>query len=333
MLSVSNLGVIIQGPIHSKGRTMKDLQPREFDASENINQLFSRIKTLGASPLLVTWEDQDLSNLSNEVKDGYIRIKMPKFPLVFRLRNNVSGNNKYKQFYSVQKGVQYFEQKGIDYVLKIRTDQDFPIEVLLNYIESLNENDVGERIFTPLLNLDKPNMFYDFYYFSSTKIMLHFHYIMMNTKEICSNVHYDVFYRWKKRNEGIKVRDIQLIYPKYPLFTKQQLDLMNTAWLEDFSVFPRVCWREIIWRGEAFDESSVKPQFIFSEDNLDIRRIEILQKSHSSKFRIEVTPLLSFLISSRAEDHIRKLKIRARGALNRISRYRTMLIRRSENIG
>jgi len=333
LLSVSNLGVIIQGPIHSKGRTMKDLRPREFDASENINKLFSRINSLGANPLLVTWEDQDLSNLSVDVMNGYMGIRMPRFSLAFRLRNNVSGNNKYKQFYSVQKGVQYFEQKGVEYILKIRTDQDFPVEVLLNHIEAMKENEIGERIFTPLLNLDKPNMFYDFYYFSSTKVMLRFHHILMNSKEICSNVHYDVFYRWKKKNEGIKLGDIQLIYPKYPLFTKQQLDLMNTAWLESFGVFPRVCWREMIWRGEAFDESSVKPTFVFSEDDLDLRRSEILQKSHSSKLSIEITPLLSFLISSRAEDSLRKLRIKARGALNRIARFKSMFVGRSENIG
>ena len=312
---------------------MKDLRPREFDASENINKLFSRINSLGANPLLVTWEDQDLSNLSVDVMNGYMGIRMPRFSLAFRLRNNVSGNNKYKQFYSVQKGVQYFEQKGVEYILKIRTDQDFPVEVLLNHIEAMKENEIGERIFTPLLNLDKPNMFYDFYYFSSTKVMLRFHHILMNSKEICSNVHYDVFYRWKKKNEGIKLGDIQLIYPKYPLFTKQQLDLMNTAWLESFGVFPRVCWREMIWRGEAFDESSVKPTFVFSEDDLDLRRSEILQKSHSSKLSIEITPLLSFLISSRAEDSLRKLRIKARGALNRIARFKSMFVGRSENIG
>jgi len=124
-----------------------------------------------------------------------------------------------------------------------------------------------------------------------------------------------------------------LIYPKYPLFTKQQLDLMNTAWLESFGVFPRVCWREMIWRGEAFDESSVKPTFVFSEDDLDLRRSEILQKSHSSKLSIEITPLLSFLISSRAEDSLRKLRIKARGALNRIARFKSMFVGRSENIG
>jgi len=312
---------------------MKNLQPREFDASENINKLFSKINSRGASPLLVTWDDQDLSNLSVDVMNGYMRIKMPRFSLAFRLRNNVYGNNKYKQFYSVQKGVQYFDQKGVEYILKIRTDQDFPIEVLLNHIESMDDNEIGERIFTPLLNLDKPNMFYDFYYFSSTKVMLRFHHILMTTKEICSNVHYDVFYRWKKKNEGIKLADIQLIYPKYPLFTKQQLDLMSSAWLESFGVFPRVCWREMIWRGEAFDESSVKPTFVFSEDNLDLRRSEILQKSHSPKLSVEITPLLSFFISSRAEDYIRKLRIKARSVLNRITRYKSMLVRRSDNIG
>lgn len=61
----SAIGVVIQGPVQSIGRTMKDLHARHFDASENCLDLVKRIKEWGATPILTTWKNQDLKNLSH----------------------------------------------------------------------------------------------------------------------------------------------------------------------------------------------------------------------------------------------------------------------------
>lgn len=321
MISTTNLGVIIQGPIYSRGRTMKDLNPRNYDASKNINQIFERIKSTGATPILVTWKNEETANLSPNVVQSMIKIQMPKTSLIFRIRNNISKNNKYKQFYSVLAGVEELSSCNMQYVLKIRTDQDFPVEDIITYITELEESSIQERIFTPLLNLDKPNMFYDFYYFSSTATMRKFHQNMMNSKEICSNVHYDTFYRWGMRKSNVGLRNIFQIYPKYPKFTKSQLQLMYEIWKDSFHVLPRKCWRQLVWRGEAFDETSIKPKFVFSEDLLPIRTKEILEMPSVSRLRIELTPIISLFVTSSLEDRIRRIRLlnnRVRNKLNSI---------------
>jgi hypothetical protein len=317
LISIAKLGVIIQGPINSRGRTMKNLTPRNFDASENINQLFHRIVQTGAYPILVTWDSEDTHKLDLKVVNDALKIRMPSTSRIFRLKNNIERNNKYKQFYSVLAGVEELHFRNYDYILKIRTDQDLPIEALINHIVQIDEKTIEERIFTPLLNLDKPNMFYDFYYFSTTTTMKKFHQIMMYSKEICSNVHFDAFYRWGLRNSKIRARYVFNIYPKYPKFTKKQVQLMHDIWEDGFNVLPIRSWRELIWRGEPFDETSVKSRFIFFEDNLEMRIKDVLSLTSNSRFRFEVTPIISFFISSHIEDRIRQTRLLLARARNK----------------
>lgn len=309
MISVAEIGVIIQGPINSRGRTMKNLTPKNYDASENINQLFHRIVQTGAYPILVTWDFEDTRKLDTQVVKNTLKITMPGTSRLFRLRNNIARNNKYKQFYSVLAGVEELRFRNYDYILKIRTDQDLPIEELINHILQIDKKTIQERIFTPLLNLDKPNMFYDFYYFSTGTTMQKFHQIMMYSKEICSNVHYDAFYRWGLRNSGIGARDVFSIYPKYPKFTKKQVEQMHDIWKDSFNVLPFRVWRELIWRGESFDETSVKPTFIFFENNLEMRIKDIHNLKSNYRLRFEVTPMISFFISSHIEDRVRQMRL------------------------
>lgn len=309
MISTAKLGVIIQGPVNSRGRTMKNLNPRNFDASSNINQIFERIKSTGATPILVTWKNEETQLLSPEVVRNMIKIQMPEVSRIFRIRNNIKKNNKYKQFYSVLAGVEELSSRNMQFALKIRTDQDFPVEELISHITELEENCIQERVFTPLLNLDKPNMFYDFYYFSSTITMRKFHRTMITSKEICSNVHYDTFYRWGMRNSRIKISDFLRIYPKYPKYTPSQSNLIYDIWQDSFEVLPRKCWRELNWRGEAFDETSVKEKFRFTEDNLNTNLRAILEMPKVSIIRFEITPIISLFLSSAIEDRIRRLRL------------------------
>jgi hypothetical protein len=301
--------------------------PRDYDASENIEQLFSRIKKMGSHPLLVTWQSEETLKFSNEVSQQTIKILMPTRNIFFRFRNNITRNSKYKQFYSTSKGIEFFKGINFQFVLKIRTDQDLPIENLLIHISSLDPLAIGEKIYTPLLNIDKPNMFYDFYYFSTLETMEKFHKIMLETKEICSNVHYDAFYRWILRKEGINCSRILDIYPRYPSFTKSQAMLMYKAWGNDFDVLPRKCWRELIWRAEEFDETSVKPTFVFSDVDLVLRREEIIKRKYAASPHIEITAIPSFFISSRFEDKIREFQTLLRRIRNRVRKIRSLQVK------
>lgn len=324
MISISDVGVVIQGPILARGRTMNDLQPRDYDASVNVNKLFAKASQAGAGVVVVTWEGEDVSKLEPGTLNNTLIVEMPRKKWRFRTRNNFLGNNKYKQFYSTLKGAESLSQRGYKYVLKIRTDQEFPLEVLFQHVSRMSDFEVGSRIFTPLLNLDKPNMFYDFYYFSRTTTMLEFNQTLLSTKELCSNVHFDVFYRWISRHEKIRIKDLHLIYPRQPHFTVKQINFIINGWIKDFGVLPKDCWRGISWRGEPFLVSAVKQSFVFTESFSDDIKFQIAERKNSNRSRIDFFAMMSFWISSRLEDNIRMV----RANLVRLASRCTHLVRR-----
>jgi hypothetical protein len=318
MISISDVGVVIQGPILSRGRTMDDLQPRDYDASVNVNKLFAKASEAGAGVVVVTWEGEDVSNLDPVALNNTLIVEMPKQKWGFRARNNFVGNNKYKQFYSTLKGAESLSQRGYKYVLKIRTDQEFPLEVFFQHVSRMSDFEVETRIFTPLLNLDKPNMFYDFYYFSRTTTMLEFNQTLLSTKELCSNVHFDVFYRWITRHEKIRIRDLPLIYPRQPHYTIKQINFIISGWSKDFGVLPKDCWRGISWRGEPFLVSAVKQSFVFTESFSDEIKSQIAERKNSDRSRIDFTAIMSFWISSKLEDKLRVLRINLVRLVNKV---------------
>lgn len=308
MIEKSDIAVVIQGPIYSTGRTMKDLKHNLFDATNNVSQLSQRIEKWGAKQIVVTWKIENVENLKLGKSAHVVQTSMPSKSLWFRIRNNYSQNNKYRQFFSVQKGVEYSVGLGVKLVLKIRTDQNLDIENLLDYVHLQGQKDLSGKIYMPLLNLDKPNMFYDFYYFSDTKTMMTFNKQMVDSKEICSNVHYDAFYRWGylQKKRSILFNSLK-VYPSDRKFTKKQLDVILHSWKDSFEICPLRIWRSIEWRGEAFDDSSIKEDFIFSDQMLKEEYLSAISSRATVKQSADFLCLLTILLNSRAEDSLRKL--------------------------
>jgi hypothetical protein len=160
----------------------------------------------------------------------------------------------------------------------------------------------------PLLDLDKPNMFYDFYYFSDTKTMMTFNEQMVHSKEICSNVHYDVFYRWGylQKERSILFNSLK-VYPSDRKFTKKQLDVILRSWKNGFEICPLRIWRSIEWRGEAFDDSSIKEDFIFSDQMHKEEYLSAISSRATVRQSVDFLGLLTILLNSRAEDSLRKI--------------------------
>ena len=96
LVSIAKIGVIIQGPINARGRTINNLSPRNYDASKNINQPFYRVSKMGAHPILVTWDAEDTNKLDSDVlklkkndREDRIREIRLFFVRIFRKRTKI----------------------------------------------------------------------------------------------------------------------------------------------------------------------------------------------------------------------------------------------------
>lgn len=319
---LSEIGVVIQGPIQSFGRTLTDLNPRAYDATGDIKSTFKEIENLGAGAVVITWSKQDISSFSELEKKKIVQIGFPKKNILRVLRNDWNGNSKYRQYYSTLRGLQELKKNGYKYILKLRTDNLVDVRSLFEFLENLDASVANSYMFTPLINLDKPHMFYDFYAFGSLVKMEEFCNVILYQKERTTNVHFDVFFRWSKYVTGSKftLRDINLIYPKYPTYTKNQLEFMRNSLAMVFRPLPKNIWTSLYWRGEMQGDVALKDQYRFSEDTVSM----ILSDFDSTKYELRkkinmnYQSILSYFLTSRIEIHLFKFSAKLGGAKRKL---------------
>ena len=303
------IGVVIQGPIQSRGRTLTNLVHKNYDATNDIRSMLNEAFQAGIKPIVVTWDNQDLAAFTSHERKFIKCIPYYTPSLTQKLRNNWNKNSKYRQYYSTLYGVDHLIGQGCVYVIKARTDNYIPLLNLIKFILNLTTNEARNYFYTPLINLDKPHMFYDFYSFSSAVKLRDLCKVILFQKEINSNIHFDVFFRWTKYsiNEKVKLRDLLYVYPKYPRFTLDQLKIIRLGLEKVFRPLPKEIWSTLTWRGEQFGTNGMKNDYRFAEQNM----VEILQEFDgftykvSRFFSVDVPAIFSFFISSRTEDIIR----------------------------
>lgn len=108
-------GVLLQGPII-----------RSNDFTYNTIQLYRSLFP-EAEIVLSTWEDQNVQGLEG---DGIVILKNAYPP-------TQSYKNFNKMVYSIQTGLRYFENQGIEYILRTRTDQRIQAENTIDYFFEL----------------------------------------------------------------------------------------------------------------------------------------------------------------------------------------------------
>jgi len=115
------IGIVVQGPIIKKN-----------NLTENVIKQLRKITCSKNKILLSTWEEDLLLNnhqqTFNKITDVIIKNTKPKF---------YGPNNVNLQITSTLNGIEYFEKKKFNYVLKIRTDQIYYSENILNFLEDL----------------------------------------------------------------------------------------------------------------------------------------------------------------------------------------------------
>lgn len=300
------VGVVIQGPVMSRGRVLRDLNHRNFDCTQNIVSMVEECKRFDFLPVVVTWRSPSSRELKLQVACDVLELDFPRVTGFRRLTSDWNQNSKYKQYFSTLAGINYLDSRGVDYVLKTRTDLWLDLEAFSVFLRSEGLDSEPGRLYCPTINLDKPHMFYDFYTFADTQTLKKMCDTVLLSKELQSNVHFDVFFRWYAAKRSLPRRPgyLTLFYPKFPNFTRSQLRVIREALARDFGVLPESMWTNQIWRGEEFGNQSLKPGVLVFWDT---QGQDVLARYDTWPYKVVKGPSIafpeccSFFISSRFE--------------------------------
>jgi len=133
------IGLVIQGPLLSIGRAGNNLHASvdklkseggviHFDCRENINSIIKEFGHLFSEVVVSTWQ--------NEVKPGEsfegAKLVASPDPGGIKQVGHYKDNNKFRQFLSTLNGIKELEKSGVEYVLKMRTDQHLDLNRLVD---------------------------------------------------------------------------------------------------------------------------------------------------------------------------------------------------------
>lgn len=309
------IGVVLQGPIVSEGRTFEHLTLKRFDSSQNILDYYQTAKLQGCETVISTWSGEPVSQLASIPKEDLILTPPISHRRVSSVLNDY-GNNKYKQFNSLLVGVKALQNRQCTHVIKIRSDLHIDLSELLDAILKNRVKLEEKKIAVPLLYVEKPDMFYDGYFAALTSEMGDLCKIMLEEKELFSSVHQDVFYKWALHASGSQrtIRDIHRIYRKNSMINESQMNFINNGWFNHFSVLPKILWENQVWRGEKITKLEIKRSYFFLEDfelgktNLAALLISKITKNPS----INYTSAITYFLSSKFSSFIRKIQIRVK---------------------
>ncbi|GAA4894530.1 hypothetical protein [Ferrimonas pelagia] len=273
------IGLIIQGPLRSKGRTgrtssiklnaLDESDIANFNCVDNIAKTFNDFKSTFAEIICVTWDDEETS-LINQVQqsigqDNVLLLKDETRQL--RPKKAVVGaNNKYRQFYSFLKGIELVQARGCDVVIKVRTDQYSDWDQLAQFVEKTLIASPN-KVILPWAVTYSPHQIADFYIASHAMHMRELCQRYLSRPEAMDLVHRDLFYHWSFDLAGWKL-------PLAKLFLGKRVNFFNkktvfNAWQQHYVIAPKKILDQLYWRGEIY-EIADRAKMLFEEDVADM---------------------------------------------------------------
>lgn len=283
-------GLIIQGPLLSKGRTGKtigtsfhdvtDNDVVEYDCIENIKRIYDDNVNFYDHIVCVTWDNQAsvlINRLQKILPKNCILLISDETKDMLAKGGVIGGNNDYRQFLSINKGVTFLQGKGCKYIAKVRTDQYLDCKLLcLDAIEKL-ENRSSRSIVVPwrINEFNRFTFIPDFYFVARTQDMLDFSDKFLSLPDVTGFIHTNIFYKWKlKKGKQPKVIRKFIRYTDRFGLNFISHNLLSSD--KDFITSDSIIAKSIIWRGDKIDESFLRDKCFISIRHDDMTRVSML---------------------------------------------------------
>jgi len=263
------IGLIIQGPIISgglSGKTQGSGRTRvnanrlvNFNCQNTINCNLAVATRLFDSVVVATWENEKVKLNDNSVKVLYLKDPTPQPPVSRRPVPGFSDFNKLnnaRQFFSVWSGANYLETLGVEYVIKIRTDQLLDIKMLFQEFEFFISN-IKKLYFVPFLYNNNRWMIPDFFIGGSMDNILQISMDMINLeKQFHPNVHRDLFFK-AFLNQGTNLNS--LLFPNAFIDEDKESIILEQFVKHAFNRIwhpgSKELYSSIVWRGELVNRN------------------------------------------------------------------------------
>lgn len=297
---VNSFGLIIQGPISStgiagskfgRGKYSQDINSLvQMDCTENILTLASEGVKCFDSVILSTWDTE------SSVK---LEIRLPKAVKLLKLQDpggregkykgkNLSesvfySNNKVRQFYGIEKATQLMISKGIEFTVKIRTDQCLDLRLLYSELASYYNDWYVKGFFVPYLLKSVPWAIPDFFIGGESRKLLELSELMQAQFEFHGNVHRDMFFKgsllW---NPGLTLDCMSLLHRREDKINAREARLVSSLlpyWLLGSSQL----FDSLRWRGEpvAYEADSL----VFNGGNNQQLKMAIEKKYYPLEYK------------------------------------------------
>lgn len=276
-------GLVIQGPLMSKGRTGKTANIMfenlseddivNYNCLDNIEKLIKTYRENFDHIVCVTWRNQSesiLTDLKNIFLEDELLLLEDNTKFIPPKGEVVPANNKNRQFLSTLEGMKKLETLGCEYAVKIRTDQFLNCSLLINQIvDLLDEEKYKETIFIPWLDFSS---YYsvinipDFYFGGKTSVVRRFCEKNLSEPDFFENIHLDIFYKWSCfDHEDLKYKLAVQTYIRLlgatgnNFFTRK---IVKKSIGIKFYPLSSLIYESVYWRGEKL---SIRNSLQFSE--------------------------------------------------------------------
>jgi hypothetical protein len=265
---MNKIGLIIQGPLLSIGRSGLQLHERadalrtdvltQFDCRENIRRIIRDFGSLFDAVVVSVRDDH------REPGDGWpgaILVSSPD-PGADKMGRSYKDKNLLRHFVSIYWGAVELQKLGIEYAIKIRTDQYLDLRKLRDsFLTDIKKYDASEAIFVPVIH--RPTYFiHDLYFAARTKTLLEFCESIISFKELecTSSVHRDIVlkYAHAKYRDAIGVPE-RAYFPVWPPcgVSSDTRKIFEDMFSNVFYALNPEVLRSTEWRGAKYEKDYV----------------------------------------------------------------------------